>query len=112
MCAALDQETVAARFQLPKDRLTAFCERWGIAEVALFGSVLQDDFSADSDIDVLVRFRREATPSLFSLVRMEAELSQLMGRRVDLVEREAVEQSRNHIRRKAILESARVIHAA
>ena len=108
---APSQGALADRLQLPKEALTAFCERWSIAEVALFGSVLRDDFNEGSDIDVLVRFGPGATPSLFSLVRMETELAQLAGRRVDLVEREAVEQSPNHIRRKAILESARVIHA-
>ena len=107
-----DETRAASRVRLPTAQIAAFCERWGVAEVALFGSVLRDDFKPDSDIDVLVRFRQDATPSLFSLVRMEAELAELMGRRVDLVEREAVEQSRNYIRREAILASAKVIHAA
>ena len=107
-----DEAKVALKVRLPTEQIAAFCERWGVAEFALFGSVLRDDFKPDSDIDVLVRFRQEATPSLFTLVRMEAELAALMGRRVDLVEREAVEQSRNYIRREAILASAKVIHAA
>ena len=112
MSLAIDQTVVASRVDLPKEKLAAFCERWGVAEVALFGSVLRDDFKPDSDIDVLVRFRQEATPSLFTLVRMEAELAALMGRRVDLVEWEAVEQSPNYIRREAILASTKVIHVA
>ena len=112
MSPALDQTVVAPRVGLPKEQIAAFCERWGVAEVALFGSVLRDDFKPDSDIDVLVRFQQEATPSLFTLVRMEAELAELTGRPIDLVEWEAVEQSRNYIRREAILASAKVIHAA
>ena len=111
MSQVQDEATVTSRVHLPKEDISAFCERWGITEVALFGSVLRDDFRPDSDVDVLVRFRADATPSLFSLVRMEAELTSLIGRRVDLVEREAVEESPNYIRRKAILASARVIHA-
>ena len=107
-----DEAKVALKIRLPTEQIAAFCERWGVAEIALFGSVLRDDFRADSDVDVLVRFRQEARPSLFSLVQMEAELAALMGRRVDLVEWEAVEQSRNYIRRKAVLGSAKVIHAA
>ena len=107
-----DEATVASRVHLPKEDISAFCERWGVAEFALFGSVLRDDFKPESDVDVLVRFRQDATPSLFSLARMEAELTALVGRRVDLVERKAVERSRNYIRREAILASAKVIHAA
>ena len=107
-----DEATVASRVHLPKEDLSAFCERWGITEVALFGSVLRDDFKPDSDVDVLVRFRADATPSLFGLARMEAELSELVGRRVDLVPREGVERSPNYIRREAILATAKVIHAA
>ena len=64
-----------------------------------------------SDIDVLVRFVPKGAHSLLDLVRMEGELSRMVGRKVDLVEREAVEESRNHIRRRAILESARTIYA-
>ncbi len=97
---------------MPAEQVAAFCERWDVAEVALFGSVLRDDFKPESDVDVLVRFHADATPSLFDLAQMEAELTAIVGRRVDLVERKAVEQSRNYIRREAILASAKVIHAA
>lgn len=103
---------VARRVRLPQEQIAAFCERWEVAEVALFGSVLRDDFKPESDVDVLVRFQKGATPSLFGLARMEAELTALVGRRVDLVERKAVERSPNYIRREAILASAKVIHAA
>ena len=106
------ERRVTQRIHLPAEQIAAFCERWGITEVALFGSVLRDDFKPDSDVDVLVRFRADATPSLFGLARMEVELSELVGRRVDLVPREGVEQSPNYIRRKAILGSAKVIYAA
>lgn len=98
--------------QMPSEELAAFCERWQIAELALFGSVLRDDFGPESDIDLLVRFRPTATPTLLDLVRMEGELSRLLGRKADLVEYAAVEASRNYIRRRAILESARVIYVA
>ena len=97
---------------MPTKQIAEFCERWGVAEFALFGSVLRDDFKPESDLDVLVRFRQDATPSLFSLARMEAELTALVGRHVDLVERKAIERSPNYIRREAILASAKVIHAA
>lgn len=92
--------------------IEAYCERWQVAELAVFGSALRDDFGPDSDIDVLVSFRTERTPGLFGFDRMERELAQLVGRRVDLVHRTAIEDSQNYIRRKAILESAQVICSA
>ena len=97
---------------MPSEALAAFCERWRISELALFGWVLRDDFGPDSDVDVLVRFLPEAEQGLFEMVTMEEELSQLLGRKADLVSRRAVEQSRNYIRRRAVLESAEVIYVA
>ena len=100
------------QIDIPRDEIAAFCERWKLAELALFGSVLRDDFSPDSDIDVLVRFDPKARPTLLDIARMQDELTRLFGRQADLVERTAVETSRNYIRRKAILESAEVVYAA
>ncbi len=98
--------------QMPAQGLAAFCERWQISELALFGSVLRNDFGPDSDVDLLVSFLPEAEHGLFDMVDMEEELGQLLGRKVDLVDRRAVERSRNYIRRRAILDSAKVIYAA
>ncbi len=100
------------RVAIPKEPLEAFCLRWKVAEIALFGSVLRDDFRPDSDVDVLVSFMPEARHSLFDLARMQKELEAILGREVDLVEKKAVEQSRNYLRRKAILSSAEVVYAA
>ena len=102
---------MSARIALPSDGLTAFCERWRITELALFGSVLRDDFGPDSDVDVLVSFEPRAAYTLLDIVRMQEELSGVFGRNVDLIERAAVEQTRNYIRRKAILQSAETIYA-
>ena len=110
--AVEDGERLAARIGLPMSAIEAFCDQWQVRELALFGSVLRDDFGPDSDIDVLIRFRTERTPGLFGIAGMERELGDLFGRRVDLVTRAAVETSRNYIRRKAILESARVVYVA
>ncbi len=95
----------------PLDKITAFCKRWQVTELALFGSVLREDFGPDSDIDVLVRFDSQARHTLLDIAQMENELSRMLGREVDLIERAAVEQSRNYIRRKAILDSAETIYA-
>lgn len=99
------------RFLPSHKRLVQFCSRWKVAELALFGSALRDDFSLDSDLDFLVSFLPEARWSLFDLVRMQAELERLSKRKIDLVERKAIEQSENYIRRKNILDSARVVYA-
>ena len=108
---AKEREWLAARIGVPVNAIKAFCVRWRVGELALFGSVLRDDFGPDSDIDVLVRFRTERTPGLLGIAGIQRELADLLDRRVDLVHCSAIEESRNYIRRKAILESARVVHA-
>jgi predicted nucleotidyltransferase len=92
--------------------LAAFCRRWKVAQFSLFGSVLRDDFTANSDVDVLVAFLPEARPSLFDMVRMQEELKALIGREVDLVSRRGLETSRNALRKRAILESAEVVYGS
>ena len=79
---------------------------------AFFGSVLRDDFRPDSDVDVLVTFAPGVEWSLFDHIAMEEELSALLGRKVDLISRRAIERSSNWIRRKAILETAEPFYAA
>jgi predicted nucleotidyltransferase len=69
---------------LPKDKIADFCRRHHIRTLGLFGSVLRDDFGSDSDVDVLVEFESGHVPGFIGLARMEAELSQLLQRRVDL----------------------------
>ena len=100
------------RIDISPDRLAAYCERWRILELALFGSVVRDDFGPKSDVDVLVSFHPNARHTLFDLSRMEDELTTLLGRPADIVERVAVERSPNYLRRQAILQSAETIYAA
>ena len=98
---------------LPYEQIAEFCRKWNVSEFALFGSVLRDDFRSDSDVDVLVSFPSyDATPSLFDHVEMQDELVEIFGRPVDLLTRGGVEDSRNPIRKRAILETARVVYAA
>ncbi|MCY3941487.1 MAG: nucleotidyltransferase domain-containing protein [Gammaproteobacteria bacterium] len=82
-----------------------FCKRWQVAELALFGSVLRDDYSRKSDIDVLVDFVPDGVPGI-EFVTMAAELSRLSGRQADVLTRSAVERSRNHIRRRETWQSS------
>ena len=98
--------------KIPKEQIADFCQKWKIAELSLFGSVLRDDFRSDSDVDVLVTFSRDAEWSLLDHMAMEEELSAIFGRKVDLVSRKAIERSENYIRRNAILETAQAYYVA
>ena len=101
---------MTAQIEIPTDAVEAFCRRWQIKELSLFGSVLRDDFRPDSDVDVLVGFDPEARHTLFDLARMQEELQEILGRNVDLVSRRGIEMSRNYIRRRAILNSVEVVY--
>jgi predicted nucleotidyltransferase len=98
--------------QLPDDKLVEFCQRWKVSELALFGSVLRDDFHPDSDIDILITFAPDAKRGLMTLSKMKYELEDLLGREVDLVSKHAIETSHNWIRRNEILGTAQVIYVA
>ncbi len=102
----------AARIEIPQDRVAEFCRRWKISELALFGSVLRDDFRPDSDVDVLVTFAPDARLRFSDLLQMERELKQILGRDVDLIDRACVEESKNWIRRRAILGSAQTVYVS
>jgi predicted nucleotidyltransferase len=105
---------MSARLQIavPREAVVAFCRRWQVTQLSLFGSVLRADFRPDSDVDVLVTFAPQARHSIFDLMRMEGELAELFGRKVDLVDRGVLEQSPNYIRRRHILDSAETVYAA
>jgi predicted nucleotidyltransferase len=96
--------------ELPIDQIKEFCDRWQIAEFALFGSVLRDDFHPNSDIDVLVTFAPTAKRGLSETLQMKKELQIIFGRKVDFIVKSAIERSDNWLRRKNILESAQVIY--
>ncbi len=85
----------------------AFCRKWQVAELSLFGSALSDQFRPDSDVDILVTFSPDARRSLMDWADMVSDLEEIFGRPVDLVEKQGL---RNPFRRKAILDSAQVIH--
>ena len=97
---------------ISQEQVADFCRRWHISEFALFGSVLRDDFDPNSDVDILVTFMPEANWSLLDHVRMEQELTDLLGRKIDLLSKRAVEQSHNWIRRQGILDTAEVVYVS
>jgi predicted nucleotidyltransferase len=92
-----------------RERIIAFCRKWRIVELALFGSVLRDDFRKDSDVDVLVTFGPGGRLTFENRVKMLDELSAIFGRSADLVEKRAI---RNPFRRYEILTTKSVVYAA
>lgn len=94
---------------VPVESLEALCRKRRVRELALFGSAVREDFGPGSDVDVLVSFDEDAPWSLWDLITMQDELSEPLGRPVDLVEREGL---RNPFRRQRIVETSRVIYAS
>ncbi len=98
--------TVAGvRVDVPKEAIESFCRKHHVKKLALFGSVLRDDFGPESDVDVLVEFEPGQTPGL-EFFDMQEELSALFGRKVELVSAAGL---RNPFRRHEILSTQRVI---
>lgn len=75
---------MAGQIQIPEHHLDNFCQSNGIRRLALFGSVLRDDFGPDSDIDVLVEFHEGVRIGYFGMARLARELTEMLGRSVDL----------------------------
>ena len=98
-----------SRIDIPKEKIEDFCRRWKIKEMAIFGSVLREDFGPESDVDFLVTFFEQARWNLFDWVEMIEELKKITGREIDLVDRESI---RNPYRRRSILAGMEVIYGA
>jgi len=98
-----------SNIKISQDEIKNFCRQRRITELALFGSVLRDDFHPESDVDVLVTFASDTRYSLFDLASIREELAPLLKREVDLVEKAAL---RNPFRRHYILKNSEVIYAA
>jgi len=97
------------QISIDRSRIEGFCRKWKVSEFAFFGSVLREDFRPDSDVDVLVTFANDSHWSLLDIVDMMDELKVIFGRKVDLVEKDAI---RNPFRRRAILSEHEVFYAA
>lgn len=95
--------------EFPTEELEAFCRKWLVEELSVFGSALREDFRDDSDVDVLVRFAPDAQWDLFDWVDMAAELETIAGREVDLVAETGL---RNPFRRAEIMSSREIVYAA
>ena len=100
-------EKPKAHIAVPDEQVAEFCRRNRIRWLALFGSVLRDDFKPDSDVDVLVEFEPEARVGLIALGEMQHELSNLFTRPVDLVLKNGLKRRI----RDSVLASAEVMYA-
>ena len=93
-----------------KKQIEEFCNVWDVRELQVFGSVLRPDFRPDSDIDIIVDFKPGSSHTLIHLAKMEEELEHIFNRRIDLITRQAVDQSRNYIRKKTILSTMEKVY--
>lgn len=100
------QWVLTDRLGVSRETLAEFCRRWQVAELALFGSVLREDFSDRSDVDVLVTFAPGERWTLLDWVHLQDDLAALVGREVDLVEKK---QLNNPYRRAKILRTHQVV---
>jgi hypothetical protein len=100
---------VGDRIKTSPAQIAEFCQRWHIIELALFGSVLRDNFHPDSDIDVLVTFSPDSSWSLFDWVDMKDELEALFKRKIDIADKEGL---KNPYRRREILQTQQVVYAS
>ena len=95
--------------EAPKEKLAEFCKKHHIAMLSFFGSVLRDDFTPESDIDVLVQFEPGRAPGLIRLSGMEIELSNILGRKVDMnTPRSISGYFRDKVMREAMVQYAAV----
>ena len=85
------------------------CKKYCIIELSIFGSSIRDDFTQNSDVDILVSFKHDSTITLFDIMELEREFSRLLNRGVDIVEKESL---KNPIRKNRILSTREIIYAA
>ena len=104
-------QAMNAQIDIPRAEIEAFCKRHHIRRLALFGSVLRDDFGPESDVDVLVEFEPGHTPG-WAIVEIEDELSELLGRQAHIQTFDSVEADRNYLRREHILKTMKIVYVA
>ncbi len=100
--------SIRNRIDIPMDALIDICQRYDVQELALFGSVLRDDFRDNSDVDVLVTYKPGTRRGLFKFFALQEELEQLLGREVDLIPKEGLKP----LIRDEVLSSSEVVYAA
>ena len=103
------QKSVCDRLHVSPSEIAEFCQRWKIFELALFGSVLREDFRPNSDIDVLITLSSDHGWSLFDWIDMQQELESMFQRKVDLVDKRGL---KNPYRRAEIMKTYQVLYAS
>jgi len=91
------------------DDVLKLCKKYLIIELSIFGSSIRDDFTQNSDIDILVSFEQNSKITLFDIIELENEFSILLNKKVDIVEKESL---KNPIRKNKILNTREIIYAA
>lgn len=104
-----NSERIYKRLGVSAEQISEFCQQWKITELALFGSVLRDDFNEESDIDFLYVCSPDAHWG-WEFVTLIEQLEKLVGREIDLVSKEGIVNSHNWIRRRNILGSAEILY--
>lgn len=99
---------MSLRIEIDRASLADFCRQRSIRRLSFFGSVLRDDFRPGSDVDVLIEFAPQANVGLLEFVTYQRELSELLGRQVDL----HTPASLSHLFRERVVDSAEVVYAA
>ena len=97
---------MSIQIAVPESALAEFCQRYQVRKLALFGSILRDDFRPDSDVDVLIEFETGKTVDFFTFIEMQDELSELLGYQVDL----NTPKFLSHYFREQVMANARVLY--
>ncbi|MCA0387535.1 MAG: nucleotidyltransferase domain-containing protein [Bacteroidetes bacterium] len=95
-----------------QNELDLLCQKWKVKQLSFFGSVIRNDFNSSSDIDILIEFQPEAIVTLSKFERIRLDFERFFNRKVDLVSKRAVINSRNAVRRNSVLSNFRVVYGA
>ncbi len=101
---------IEKRLGITLNRLFLLCQKWGIREMALFGSVLREDFHKDSDLDFLISFESNVPQGLLTISKLKYELESLLNYPIDIAIKDSLKTSDNYIRSKEILTTAYTIY--
>ena len=111
----MTESNTSLKIPVPYEEIKAFCEKWGITRMEVFGSAIRNDFNPEtSDVDLLLSRPKNPTVriSLFDEVTMCDDLTAIFGRKVDLVWRSVIERHQHKIRNKSILEHTETIYVS
>lgn len=106
----LSKTEIEKRLQISLNQLFDICQQWNIKEMALFGSVLRDDFNNKSDIDFLISFQPNTPQGLLTISKLKSQLESLLNYPVDIAIKDSLNDNDNWIRSKEILTTAQTIY--